>query len=103
MPEATDEAADISALYVDHRVELVRMAALLLGDVSAAEDAVQDAFLAVHRKPPAMRDPSVAVAYLRSAVLNQARDQLRRRRPAWRFAGAIPPPTAPPESAVIVA
>jgi DNA-directed RNA polymerase specialized sigma24 family protein len=50
MHGATREAADLAALYGAHRVELIRLAALLLGDAAEAEDAVQDAFLAVHRK-----------------------------------------------------
>ncbi|MDT4957205.1 MAG: hypothetical protein QOD31_1004 [Pseudonocardiales bacterium] len=35
---------DVSALYGAHRLQLVRMAILLVDDLGSAEDVVQDAF-----------------------------------------------------------
>ncbi len=65
-----------------HRAEyrsLVRLARLLLDDVGASEEVVQDAFVALQLRWRTLRDPDKAAAWLRSAVLNGARSQLRRR------------------------
>jgi RNA polymerase sigma-70 factor (sigma-E family) len=68
-------------LYRSDYRHLVRLAALLVDDVGTAEELVQDAFVAVAGRDGrgAMRDPAAASAYLRSAVLNRARSQLRKR------------------------
>ncbi len=72
-------AVDLRALYDAHWHHLVRLAVLMVDDVAAAEDVVQDAFVALHRKAGTLRDPDAALAYLRSSVLNLARSVLRRR------------------------
>jgi DNA-directed RNA polymerase specialized sigma24 family protein len=41
---------DFSALYVGHYEQLLRLAVLLVGDLSAAEDILQEAFIRVHRR-----------------------------------------------------
>lgn len=74
---------DFDALYAEQWHDMVRLAALLVDDRASAEDVVQDAFVAVYRKPP--RDPDAGVAYLRSAVLNGARSALRRRATARKY------------------
>jgi RNA polymerase sigma-70 factor (sigma-E family) len=66
-----------------HRAEyrnLVRLARLLLDDVATSEEVVQDAFVALQLRWRTIREPDKAAAWLRSAVLNGARSQLRRRR-----------------------
>jgi RNA polymerase sigma-70 factor (sigma-E family) len=66
-----------------HRAEyrsLVRLARLLLDDVATSEEVVQDAFVALQLRWRSIREPEKAAAWLRSAVLNGARSQLRRRR-----------------------
>lgn len=72
-----DEA--ISDLYAAHWTGLVRLAWLLLRDDLAAEEVVQDAFIAVHRRWDSLRDHEKAAAYLRRAVVNGARSGLRHR------------------------
>lgn len=72
-------------LYVTHRLSLVRLAVLLVGDQATAEDVVQDAFAAVCRRWRALDDVTSAVPYLRRAVVNRARSVLRRRRVADAF------------------
>lgn len=67
-----DEA--LVALYREHRVGLVRLAVLLLGDRPSAEDAVQDVFAALWRRKHLPDGP----AYLRSAVVNRCRSAQRR-------------------------
>jgi RNA polymerase sigma-70 factor (sigma-E family) len=70
-----DEA--IVTLYTAHYRSLVRLAALLLRDAAAAEDVVQDAFVATHKSWRRLRDPENALAYLRQSVVNRSRSRLR--------------------------
>jgi len=70
-----DEA--LVALYTAHYRSLARLSALLLRDTPAAEDVVQDAFVAMHGKWSRLRDPDKALAYLRQAVVNRSRSRLR--------------------------
>lgn len=88
---------DVAALYVARNLGLIRLAVLLVDDVASAEDVVHDAFAGLHRQSGRLRDPNAAMAYLRVAVLNNARSVLRRRRTArgfLRFATA--PEDGPP-------
>jgi RNA polymerase sigma-70 factor (sigma-E family) len=71
----------ITDLYHARRLAMVRLAMLLVDDLETAEDVVQDAFAAVYRRHGAtLGDVSNAHAYLHTAVLNEARSVLRRRR-----------------------
>ncbi len=78
-PAEEDEAV---ALYAAHRLRLVRLAVLLVDDVQTAEDVVQDAFAAFLVRRSGLHDQQKALAYLRTSVVNGARDKLRRRRTA---------------------
>jgi RNA polymerase sigma-70 factor (sigma-E family) len=77
--QALPAAADLASTYRDHYRPLVRLASLLLDDVGTCEEVVQDAFVQVWARGGNLRDPGSLPAYLRSAVLNGARSQLRRR------------------------
>jgi RNA polymerase sigma-70 factor (sigma-E family) len=77
-----DEA--VTALYAAHYRSLVRLSALLLRDVGAAEEVVQDSFVAMHGAWRRLHDPDRALAYLRQSVVNRSRSALRRRRTAER-------------------
>lgn len=70
---------DVDSLYAAHWRSMVRLAVLLVDDVASAEDVVQDAFLALHRNQDRIRVPEAAVGYVRAAVVNGARSQLRHR------------------------
>lgn len=74
---SADEA--LEELYAAHWGRLVRLAVLLLHDVGAAEEVVQDSFVAMHRRWRWLRDPDKALAYLRQTVVNRARSRLRHR------------------------
>lgn len=73
----SDADTAIAGLYAAHWRSLVRVAYLLLRDQLAAEDVVQDAFIATHRNWGKVRDQGLAAAYLRRAVVNGARSVLR--------------------------
>jgi RNA polymerase sigma-70 factor (sigma-E family) len=68
---------DLAAAYRQHYRSLVRLASLLVDDVGRCEEIVQDAFVKVWRRPPALGSDDRLPAYLRSAVLNGARSHLR--------------------------
>jgi RNA polymerase sigma-70 factor (sigma-E family) len=89
-----DEA--LARLYAAHWRRLVRLAVLLLHDVGAAEEVVQDAFVAMHAHWPALRDPDAAVAYVRQAVVNRSRSALRHRAVVERHAARRPGPGSAP-------
>jgi RNA polymerase sigma-70 factor (sigma-E family) len=72
----TTNAADFDELYRTAYQHMVRLAYLLTGGDSAAEDLVQDAYVALHRRWSTIDD---AGAYLRVAVVNRCRSHGRRR------------------------
>lgn len=80
----TADVIDIPAIYRTHWRQMVRLAVLLVDDSAHAEDIVQDAFLALHRRQHQLRSPHAAVAYLRTSVVNLGRSALRRRMVARR-------------------
>jgi RNA polymerase sigma-70 factor (sigma-E family) len=86
-----DADGAVEQLYAAHWRQLVRLSALLLHDQAAAEDAVQDAFVAMHGKWSRLRDPDKALAYLRQAVVNRSRSALRHRGVVDRHVRATPP------------
>ena len=102
-PRVTVNAGElVGDLFEYHAVRLIRMAMLLVGDQSSAEDVVQDAFLGLYRGAARLRDPANAVAYLRASVLNGCRSVLRSRKRAW--SSLIPthdPPVWSAESAAM--
>jgi RNA polymerase sigma-70 factor (sigma-E family) len=73
---AVDEA--MADLFNEHARSLVRLARLFVDDRSAAEDLVQEAFLRLHGSFDRIEHLDRAIAYLRSIVLNLARDHNRR-------------------------
>lgn len=89
-PGAAWDADDaVELLYATHYRSLVRLAVLLLRDQGAAEDVVQDAFVAMHGRWRRLRDPGKGLAYLRQTVVNGARSALRHRGVEARYAPAL--------------
>jgi len=74
-----DPATQVTALYEEHGLGLLRLAVVMLGDRQAAEDVVQDAFLGLYRRWGSLRSADRAHAYVRSAVFNGCRSVLRKR------------------------
>ncbi len=72
-------AVDFDALYVAQWRPMVRLAVLLVDDLHTAEDVVQDAFVALHRRSGALRDAHAATAYVRASVVNLSRSVIRHR------------------------
>jgi RNA polymerase sigma factor (sigma-70 family) len=70
--------AFVADLYRQEAVALVRLARLFVDDLNAAEDLVQEAFIRLARAANRIDDRAKAAPYLRSIVLNLARDHNRR-------------------------
>lgn len=79
VPAQWDPDRAITALYGEHYLSLVRLAALLVHDPGTAEEVVQDSFLAMHGAWGRLRDDNKALAYLRRCVVNRSRSVLRHR------------------------
>ncbi|MDP9019845.1 MAG: sigma-70 family RNA polymerase sigma factor [Actinomycetota bacterium] len=72
-----EEAPTVSLarLYQREYGPMVRLASLLVGSTEAAEELVQDAFVAVHRRWDGLANPG---GYLRTCVVNGCRSHQRR-------------------------
>lgn len=68
----------VGELYRSEASNLVRLARFFVDDRDAAEDLVQEAFIRLARSAHKIRERERAPAYLRSIVLNLARDHNRR-------------------------
>ncbi|MEX0946430.1 MAG: sigma-70 family RNA polymerase sigma factor [Acidimicrobiia bacterium] len=84
----------VSELYRAESANLVRLARFFVDDRNAAEDLVQEAFIRLARTVGRIRDVERTPAYLRSIVLNLARDHNRRGLVSLRHQPAADP--APP-------
>jgi RNA polymerase sigma factor (sigma-70 family) len=69
----------LNDLYVSERKQLVRLAAMLVGNVASAEDIVQEAFVRVSIRHADGWDSAYKLGYLRTTVVNLSRSVLRRR------------------------
>lgn len=103
-PEPADDArhwdADeaVTQLFRAHYRTLVRLAALLCGDGSRAEELTQDAYVQLHARWRQLRDTDKALAYLRQSVVNRSRSSLRHRLVVSRYLAAQPPPPQAPSA-----
>ena len=77
-PDA-DARHQVSALFEAHALGLVKLAKVMLGDQSIAEDVVQDAFAGMYRRWSSLQDRDKALGYLRNSVLNGCRTAHRSR------------------------
>ena len=86
------EPLDLPALVEEHGDHLLRLCTLYLGDVSQAEDAVQDTFLRALQAWPQFRGESTVETWLVRIAINVCKNQLRspwrtRRAPAEALEG----------------
>lgn len=79
------------------------MARIFTDDRNAAEDLVQEAFIRLHRNAHRINNPGKVAPYLRSIVLNLARDHNRRGLMSLRHQEALTPPAVPeaPEDRIV--
>jgi RNA polymerase sigma-70 factor (sigma-E family) len=82
----------VTELFREHHLELVHLALVMVGDLATAEDVVQDVFERLHRRWHDLREPSRALAYARSSVLNSCRSVHRRAAVARKYAPRLTPP-----------
>ena len=75
MRNASRESQPLEAIYRSSWLSLTRLAFLLVGDRSEAEDIVQTVFVTVAARWDSINEPS---AYLRRAVVNRANEVHRR-------------------------
>lgn len=73
-----DDRAFAITLYQSEAASLVQMARWYVDDKTAAEDLVQEAFIRLARNSHRIRDAAKGASYLRSIVINLARDHNRR-------------------------
>lgn len=76
--EETARVSFVEKLYHQEAVSLVRLARLFTDDRTGAEDIVQEAFIRLYHAAERIHDVEKSAAYLRSIVLNLARDHNRR-------------------------
>ena len=101
--ERWDADRAVTALFSAHYRGLVRLAALLLGETSTAEEVVQDSYVALHGSWRRLNDPDRALAYLRQSVVNRSRSALRHRSVVARHAPRPMPDAASAEHGAMVA
>ncbi|HEX2032055.1 MAG TPA: SigE family RNA polymerase sigma factor [Actinomycetota bacterium] len=78
--ETSLERSTLSDLYVQHAPEGIRLAFLLTGDRSLAEDLVQEAFARLVGRLRHLRERHAFSAYLRRTIVNLATSHFRRQR-----------------------
>jgi RNA polymerase sigma factor (sigma-70 family) len=77
-PARSESPDRLGSLYESHNHAATRLAYVLTGDVDAAQDIAQEAFVRVGRRLLALRDPQHSNAYLYRTVVNLCRGRARR-------------------------
>ena len=90
-----DRDALVALLFEEEGAALVRLARLFTDDRNAAEDLVQEAFIRLHKSAHRIRSQDKAAPYLRSIVINLARDHNRRGMMSLRHQEAVPAGSTP--------
>ena len=85
----SERRADVAGLVLARIGDAYRLARAILLDDGEAEDAVQEASLAAWRRQGSLRDPARFDVWFDRILVNQCRDQLRRRKRSVQLA---PPP-----------
>lgn len=93
------EGGVLAELYAQHASDALRLAYLLTGDASLAEDLVQDAFVRLAGRLLYLHGRGGFHAYLRKTIVNLVRSQFRRRALERKFIERQPEPlpVGPPD------
>jgi RNA polymerase sigma-70 factor (ECF subfamily) len=84
VPAASVEREVAFHRLVDRQLDrCYRLATVVLGDQTEAQDAVHDAFVTAWRKYDTLRDPARFEAWFDRVVVNACRDRMRRARHQW--------------------
>ena len=100
--ESLDKDRVLADLFGEQASSLVRLARFFVHNQEAAEDLVQEAFLRLVPALDRIRRPERTVAYLRSIVLNLARDHNRRGLVSLRHRPPERRPGTSPEDRVVL-
>jgi RNA polymerase sigma-70 factor (sigma-E family) len=92
----------VGRLFTEEAANLVRLARFFVDDRTAAEDLVQEAFIRLSRSLNRLNDPAKVKPYLRSIVLNLARDHNRRGLMSLRHHPPADPEPEPIEDTVAI-
>lgn len=95
LPSPETVEAVIGKLFRERRVALFRLAVFLVDDRAVAEELVQDAFATLHRRWQALHDPAAGYGYLRTTVVNAARNHHRRQAVERRHLKVVGPADEP--------
>lgn len=98
----SDADGSFQSFYTAHWLHMVRLAVLLTGDSTHAEDAVQEAFLSAHKKWTSFDASDSPRGYVRAAVVNQCRNVRRKRRTLARKAAQLASESTAPSPLEIV-
>jgi DNA-directed RNA polymerase specialized sigma24 family protein len=71
--DAEDVSRTVAALYQEHYLSLVRLAVLLVSDLTAAEEIVQEAFADLHGTWRTLPGPDAGLRYLRRSLIRRSR------------------------------
>ena len=99
IPAAVHPDELVAEMFDREGASLVRLARIFCDDRNAAEDLVQEAFIRLHRSAASIRDLGRAPAFLRSIVINLARDHNRRGLMSLRHRSTADRPPIPSEPA----
>jgi RNA polymerase sigma-70 factor (ECF subfamily) len=97
----SERGLDVAGLVMARLGDSYRLARAILLDDSEAEDAVQEASLAAWRRRDSLRDEDRFEAWFERILINQCRDQLRRRSRAVKLAAppiGFEPAASPPDT-----
>lgn len=92
--------AEFDRLVAQELARAYRVATLIMGDPSEAEDAVQEAFLRAWQRWDRLRDQDRAGAWFGRILVNECRDRLRTRKPPrvpWLTSEPVEAPSDPAE------
>jgi hypothetical protein len=77
---SSEAAASVTALYAEHALGLVRLAVVMTGDRSYAEDIVQEAFLGLYRRWERLRTWSAPAGQIKTATVTPG---------SWQFSAMV--------------